>query len=296
MTEPTDPATFTDTSGPTGPSGSIGRIDPRESSSPTDNSSRTDNSSPAVRTATPAAQAASRARRIGGRPGPAPQTALDRPHPTPGGTATDTIAPSEKRPKPGPKRRIEPESPPVKVKWERVKKQRGDRPPVRTWLPAAMLAVVLVAIVVLDLSWLGGLSHPGGHQMTTSAADREKLLSQATTRVALVSSYNYQHIDADAKAAEAGMIEPFKSTYDKSIQTVIKPLAAQVKAVVSCTVQTAAISSVSGDGQQAVVLIYAQLSTQNSTTAGQSRLDIATIQVTMTKQHGNWMISQLARE
>ncbi len=111
-----------------------------------------------------------------------------------------------------------------------------------------------------------------------------------------MASYDYRKIDADAKAAEAGMIEPFKSTYDKSIQTIIKPLAAQVKAIVTCTVQTAAISSVSGDGKQAVVLIYAQLSTQNSTTNGQPRLDIATIQVTMNKQSGNWLISKLARE
>ena len=194
------------------------------------------------------------------------------------------------RPKPGPKRSVSTE--PVAKKSRRAR----TRPPIATWLPSAILAIVLVAVVVLDLTYLGGLKHPGGHQSSTTTADRERLLSQAKTKVALVSSYNYEHIDADAKAAEAGMIEPFKGTYDKSIQTVIKPLAAQVKAVVTCSIQTAGITSISGDGKQAVVLIYAQLSTENSTTAGQPRLDIATIQVTMNRQGSNWMISQLARE
>ena len=250
---------------------------------------------PSERRGTPAAHAASRARRIGGRPSPtsatpttpaatSTTTGRTRPKPTP---APDAPA---KRPKPGPKRSISTES------AAKTKRAARQRPPIGTWLPAAILAVVLVAVLAADLSWLGGLKHPGGHQSSTTSADREMLLSQAKTKVALVSSYNYQHIDADAKAAEAGMIEPFKGTYDKSIQTVIKPLAAQVKAVVTCSIQTAGITSISGDGKQAVVLIYAQLSTENSTTSGQPRLDIATIQVTMNKQGSNWMISQLARE
>jgi hypothetical protein len=258
---------------------------------------------PTERRGTPAAQAASRARRIGGRPSPSPssvpaaQAATPAPSPTGRTRPKPTPAPdaAPKRPKPGPKRSISTAS---TAEAGRRAKPRTDRqrPPIGTWLPAAILAVVLVALVVLDLSWLGGLQHPGGHQASTTSADREKLLSQAKTKVALVSSYNYQHIDADAKAAEAGMVEPFKGTYDKSIQTVIKPLAAQVKAIVTCSIQTAGITSVSGDGKQAVVLIYAQLSTENSTTNGQPRLDIATIQVTMNKQGSNWMISQLARE
>jgi hypothetical protein len=268
--------------------------EPTEPTEPTDSTAA--NEPAAERRTTPAAQAASRARRIGGRPSPTSSSgasgspSADRPRPSPRADKPAALAQAD-RPagtRPTPKRKVSAEPAPHRAKRE--------RPPIGTWLPLAVLGVVLIAILAVNLTWLGGLSHPGGHQTTTTTADREKLLSQAKTKVALVSSYDYRKIDADAKAAEAGMIELFKSTYDKSIQTVIKPLAAQVKAVVTCTIQTAAVSSVSGDGKQAVVLIYAQLSTQNSTTNGQSRLDIATIQLTMNKQGSNWMISQLARE
>jgi len=159
-----------------------------------------------------------------------------------------------------------------------------------------VLVAVVVAVIALDLTWLGGLRHPGGHQQSTSAADRQFLLSQAKAKVAKVASYDYRHIDQDAKDAAAGTTGAFTATYDKSIQTVVKPLAEQVKAIVACSIQTAGISSVSADGRQAVVLIYAQLSTQNSTTNGQSRLDIATIQATMNKQGSGWYISKLDRE
>jgi Mce-associated membrane protein len=246
------------------------------------------------RRGTPAAQAASRARRIGGRPSPTPtpvpSVSPDRPRPAPKPDRPAAVAQAE-RPagaRPTPKRTVSSEPERHRV--------TNERPPVGTWLPLAILAAVLIAVLAVNLTWLGGLSHPGGHQTSTTAADREKLMSQAQTKVALVASYDYRKIDADATAAEAGMIEPFKSTYAKSIQSTIKPLAAQVKAIVTCSVEKAAVSSVSSDGKQAVVLIYAQLSTENSTTNGQPRLDIATIQVTMNKQGGNWFISNLARE
>jgi Mce-associated membrane protein len=284
MTDPTEP---TESAEATQPTERTERTEPTEPTEPA-----TSSDPGAERRGTPAAHAASRARRIGGRPSPAPAPtsvpSQERPRPTP--KADKPVAVVDRAPgtRPAPKRKVSTSTTPRRV--------TKSRPPLGTWLPLAILGVFLVAILAVNLTWLGGLSHPSGHQTSTSTADREKLLSQAKTKVALVASYDYRKIDADAKAAEAGMIEPFKSTYDKSIQTTIKPLAAQVKAIVTCTVQTAAISSVSGDGKQAVVLIYAQLSTQNSTTNGQPRLDIATIQVTMNKQSGNWLISNLARE
>jgi hypothetical protein len=201
----------------------------------------------------------------------------------------------------GPKRKIaQPVEAPSRSA-RRTRRQRSPKPAVArrslwSWLPLALLGAVLVAVLVVDLTWLGGLDHPSGHRASTSTEDRQQLLSQAKSKVAKVASYDYRHIDQDAKDAEAGTTGDFTATYAKSIETVIKPLAAQVKAIVACSVQTAAISSVSGDGKQAVVLIYAQLSTQNSTTNGQSRLDIATIQATMNKRGGDWYISKLDRE
>jgi hypothetical protein len=255
---------------------------------PTTDGAIAEGAAPAAgRRGTAAAHAASRARRIGGRPSPVPAAPpADRPRPTPKPVPA-AAAEEEPKSRPVPKRKITApsESEPVRT-----------RQPLRAWLPIAILAVALVAVVVVDLTWLGGLKHPGGHQSTSSAADRQKLLAQAKTKVAKVASYDYRHIDADAKAAEAGTTGDFTATYDKSIQTVIKPLAAQVEAIVSCSIQTAGITSVSGDGKQAVVLVYAQLATQNSTTNGQSRLDIATIQATMTKRGSDWYISKLDRE
>jgi len=45
-----------------------------------------------------------------------------------------------------------------------------------------------------------------------------------------------------------------------------------------------------------VVLLFVQLSTQNKLTQGQPRLDVASIEATMTRRGGEWYISQLTTE
>jgi Mce-associated membrane protein len=279
----------------------------------------------AERRGTSAAQAASRARRIGGRPSPVPRESAasvplkaapvpsgpgrrGRPSPVPvekakAGSATTGSAKLDPA-------RLEtrsdvtvPEPPKLRARKTSVTPARPAGPVGATrrggvlWWPVALVAVVAIALVGVDV-WKGG-ANPYRWFVTPSASnaqDREQLLAQTKTKVASIIAYDYRSIDAGAAKAEAGLLDPFKSQYAKTIATVVKPQAVQVKAIVTATIENVGIVSISGNGKQAVLLVYAQQGVQNSTTGTTPRLDIATIQVTMTKVGGNWLISQVVRE
>lgn len=158
------------------------------------------------------------------------------------------------------------------------------------WWPVAVIAAIILILAGTDAYLFA--SRPAAR---ASAAGRDRLLSQAKAQVAAVSSYDYRNLPKSEQAAEAGLIEPFKSAYVKSFTSIVMPAAPQIKAIASCQIQNAALTSLSGNGKQAVVLIFAQLAVQNTTTTTSTpRLDVATVTATMDKVKGNWFISNLA--
>jgi hypothetical protein len=77
------------------------------------------------------------------------------------------------------------------------------------------------------------------------------------------------------------------------MDTTIKKNAPPAKAVVVGEVGTSAITSVSGDGTQAVLLVLGQ---QTVTNAAQKtpRYDMVNLRVTAQLVHGTWLIADLA--
>ena len=254
------------------------------------------------------AQAASRARRIGGgsRPMPGPRTT---PGTKPGrqpatgsrrgsvltrrgssglGLSTpreadegDTARQRSTRTRESARRRPSP------IPRTRAAMREQSPPAFLAWLPAVIAAALVVALVVVDVllyaSWRG---------QPSKAERREQLLASVNSSVAKVLSYDYRHLDQDANAAAAGLTGTFKDDYTKSMATTVKKDAPGVKAIVTGEVGSSGIASVSGDGKQAVVLILGQQTVSN-TSLKSPRLDSVSLRVTATLVNGKWLIAKL---
>ena len=148
----------------------------------------------------------------------------------------------------------------------------------------AVAAVLLIAVNVL----LAVIPAP----RTSSQADRDQVLSDAKTATQLVISYDYHHVQADAAKAAAHLTGAFASDYRKSIDSVIAVQAPKVQAVVEGQIDTAAIESVSGSGDQVTVIVFGEQKVTN-TSLSQPRTDIVRLRVTMDRVGSDWKIAKL---
>ncbi|HEY3713543.1 MAG TPA: hypothetical protein VGL39_03370 [Jatrophihabitantaceae bacterium] len=242
-----------------------------------------------------AAAAASRARRIGGAARSATEavveTAAARPKPGPTQEPADTTdaepAPAKTRVagtaarRPSPGSRIDALA---EADLERtIRKSRRRR-----WIPAAVAVALVVALAIVDgLLWQDWRNQPGKSER------RERLVASVNVAVAKVLSYDYRHLDADEAAASGYLTGKFKDQYVASMNTTIKPGAPDAHAVVIGEVGSSAVTSVSGDGKQAVLLVLGQQTVTN-TTQKQPRYDVVSLRVTAQLVHGKWLVADLA--
>lgn len=155
-------------------------------------------------------------------------------------------------------------------------------------MPAIVAAVLVIALAVTDVvlyqQWR---SRPG------TAEQRERLVASVNQAVAKILSYDYRHLDADESATASRLTGTFKSQYVTSMNTTIKKNAPPAKAVVVGEVGTSAITSVSGDGTQAVLLVLGQQTVTN-TAQKTPRYDMVNLRVTAQLVHGTWLVADLA--
>ncbi|MHA3704323.1 hypothetical protein ACXR2U_19290 [Jatrophihabitans sp. YIM 134969] len=123
-------------------------------------------------------------------------------------------------------------------------------------------------------------------------AQTERALASAKSDVALLTSYGYQTIDADAAKAAAVITGGFKDQYLKAIDTVVKPQLPSSQTVAVGQVDTAGLVSAAPNGRQVVVLVYAQQSVTNKAQTT-PRIDALQIRVTMDLVGGTWLVSAL---
>lgn len=244
-----------------------------------------------------AAQAASRARRIGGvvrseagstRADTAP-TRADTASKTAEAEGAQKSAEAEpasaqkvgRRPSPVPRSRAD-------ARADEEHEHAVRRARSRRWIPAIVVAVLVVALAVTDAAlFQQWRNRPGVPEQ------RERLVASVNQAVAKVLSYDYRHLDADESAAASHLSGTFKNQYVTSMNTTIKKNAPPAKAVVVGEVGTSAITSVSGDGKQAVLLVLGQ---QTVTNAAQKtpRYDMVNLRVTAQLVHGTWLVANLA--
>lgn len=234
---------------------------------------------PIVRRASPSAQAASRARRIGGRPLPGPIAQPSRAYSAPG---PGSAAPASSRTTAvAPARAPAPAEP-----------STGRSGPSRLrWIPAAVAGLAAVVLAVATV-WL---SHGVWWAKRMAPDLRGEVLAAAKTCMPKVGSYDYRSLDASLAQGLACSTGTFRANYERAMKTVVASLAPQTKTIQTVSITRAGIVSVSPDGRQWVVLIYGQQKIQNNTTAKtQPRYDLLSVTVTMNQVGKSWLISQEA--
>ena len=248
----------------------------------------------------PGAQAASRARRIGGRPMPGPDRPTPtgrRPSPKPKTDAESADLRAQQRDE---RARIKAEQAVEKaerkaeLRAERLIAQEGQ--PAAGWLlwfPAVVAGVLAAAMIGVTIWQADGVwwNKPA---TSASASVRTQVLAAAKTCGVAVTSYDYRKFDASEQAGVACATGDFTTQYKQAMEQTIKSLAVKSQTVQTTVVAKAGVQSVDKKGDQWVILVFGQQVVTNAVTGPNSpRLDQLTMQVTMTKVAGGWRVSDV---
>lgn len=288
----------------------------------------------APRSRSAAAQAASRARRMGSRPtpggrarpGPVP-SASDTATSTAAATADADAAPDAgteaaepptvaagspsrpaartrvagRRPVPGPRddddAGDDADAVPTRT---RATRRHAEQPAPRRsktssrsvwlrWLPAGVVAALVIALAIVDVLMLQDFRN-----QSNRTERREQLIASVNAGITKLLSYDYRHLDQDKNAASAYLTGTFRDQYVASMDSTVKKNAPTEKAVVVGEVGSSALTSVSGDGKQAVLLVLGQQTVTN-VKQPTPRNEIVSLRVTAQLVHGKWLVSDLAR-
>lgn len=258
---------------------------------------------PATRPTAPGVVAARRARQLGGtrRPLPQPRPADDVDAAVDTSKASKAAAPvgltkpapkssvgkAASRPRPRP-RPTEPRAKPA----EPVEPTAATDPdaPARSGRTTVIASLVLTALLLAVGVVFLVRTLTGDPQVTQRETDRA--LAAAKSDVALLTSYGYQTIDADAAKAAEVITGQFKDQYLQAITTVVKPQLPTSQTVAVGQVDTAGLVSADPKGRQVVVLVYCQQSVTNKAQTT-PRIDALQIRVTMERVGDDWLVSQL---
>jgi hypothetical protein len=248
---------------------------------------------PAPRKPSPAAAAASRARRIGGRPAGAP-----RPSPAPTGAKTapeEGAEPTTSLRKP-PARKAAPAAEPTPVAPDRDAAGGPDVPVWLNWAPAAVLSVgaVVMAILLIVFShgvWWGPSPDDKPNAATVNQ-QRERILAAAKTCVVAANDYAYTDLDGYEKRALACTTGALTGKLRTTIESLVKAKAPQLKAKQTTQISRGGVQTVSPDGKQWTLLVFGQLSVVNANYP-KGRTDPFGAEVTMEKVGGRWVMSDL---
>ncbi|TDD85362.1 hypothetical protein E1293_11270 [Actinomadura darangshiensis] len=171
-----------------------------------------------------------------------------------------------------------------------TKAKDGDEPRRRSRLGG--LSTVIAVLVVLTVALGAGtvaLWLKVNDQKATETASKEATF--ASTRAAQkLSSYDYQTLDTDLKAASATTTGKLHTQYDKLAQQ-LKTVAVQQQAVSNTTVMKVGVVSASPD--KVVTLVYANRSSATKNDKQQRLPEPLRIKMTMVKVDGKWLASEL---
>ena len=153
---------------------------------------------------------------------------------------------------------------------------------------AVVATVAVLAVLAAALAAVAAERASHGHALDRA---RENAVAAATSGAATVLSYDYRHLGADFKKAQAVATTKFRKQYDKTTAAVVKPLAPKYKVITSA--QITAAGTVSVDVDRVVVLVFASQTVTN-TQLSAPRLDRSRINVTMVRDGDRWLIDQMS--
>ena len=170
----------------------------------------------------------------------------------------------------------------------------GGGPPTRHRDAARLRGPVLVVLTVLAAALVGltAIEAVGYHRARLRAAAEQSVLGPAKTAAARILSYDYRHIEQDATQASAVLTGVFRGQYEAVMRQQIVPQAPKQHAVVQAEVLGAGVTSVSPDGAQAVVLIFANQTVSNTSTP-RPRVDQVRVRLTLDRVGEGWLVSKV---
>jgi len=159
--------------------------------------------------------------------------------------------------------------------------------------PASWRRRTIIAVTALVIAGLGVTDYVlagRAADRTESTSAEHAAVTAAKTRVPAILSYSYKTLAHDLQLAQASTTGSFHSDYQKLLATVVEPSATSKKIVNKATVTGAAV--VTGNASHVVVLVFV---TQTTTSAdgGTPLVSGSRVNVTMTKTHGQWLVSAL---
>ena len=176
--------------------------------------------------------------------------------------------------------------------WPVEREEQGHAPFLAS---GRLLGVLVVLCLVLAgagaLGWLRSEDRAQGapSEVITSGEARDTGLQAAQSLTGKVLSYDARSFDADLAAAEAVMAPSFRAEYAKTMGGV---RAEAVRNQVRLTADVVAASVISASEGRVVALVFVnQVTTAKG--AGNQRLDQNRVRVTLTRDGGDWRVSQM---
>jgi Mce-associated membrane protein len=155
-----------------------------------------------------------------------------------------------------------------------------------------MLAICLFLTAGAVGTWLSAGPdelRTAGNGQVTSTSYRSAAMKASAAHAAAVLSFGYKTLNADEKAARAGLTAGYTKTYTQTMKTT-GPKAIKAKLTLKATVRSAALISLKKNS--AKVLLFVNTVT---TTVGSDlkHLNQDRVIMTMTRKDGDWFVSNL---
>jgi hypothetical protein len=155
------------------------------------------------------------------------------------------------------------------------------------WVPAAVLSVCAVAMIVI----IAVAAHGVWYAKPSTSGQRDQVLAAAKRCTALANTYNYKTLPADEKRGLACTTGAWTTQYKQALTKIVIPSATQLKASQTVQINAAGIESVAGGGTQWTTIVYGQL-TINQTGAA-ARIDPFAAIVRLDKVKSTYLVSKI---
>jgi Mce-associated membrane protein len=188
------------------------------------------------------------------------------------------------RPAPRPRADDEEES---EGRSQRVARALGRRSRRALGGPTSRTVAVLATLAVLAGA-AGVATYVGADRAAETTATEKAALAAASSSAEVVLSYDYRSMDRTIAAARKHSTGDFLDEYDDTSK-VLKAQAPKVKAIVRADVVAASV--VRSERDRAVILLFVNQATQNTTISGGSRVDQNRVRMTMVRAGSHWLVS-----
>jgi Mce-associated membrane protein len=145
-------------------------------------------------------------------------------------------------------------------------------------------------VAVFALALTAGLLALRVRGESRSEQARTDALAAAETDAVDILSYDYRHLDRDFARARRTLTGSFANDYAKTTNTVVRPTATQVHAVVKAEV---AASSVVRASQNRVEVLLFVNQTTSSTRVDGPKVDLNRVRFTLDRVGGEWRVSKV---